>query len=77
MDQEAPKNKQDTSQVPRHSAKVGQSNSTSRPTTIIPATKNATLPNTGEKSNILAWLGGILAAILVGILALKAKNSKK
>ena len=77
MDQEAPKNKQDTSQVPRHSAKVGQSNSTSRPTTIIPATKNATLPNTGEKSNILAWLGGILAAILVGILALKTKNSKK
>ena len=77
MDQEAPKNKQDTSQVPRHSAKVGQSNSTSRPTTIIPATKNATLPNTGEKSNILAWLGGILAAILVGILALKPKNSKK
>ena len=76
MDQEAPKKSQHSSQFPGQATNGSQSNATSRPATVTPAWKKATLPNTGEERNVLAWLGGILAAILVAILALKPKNSK-
>lgn len=76
MDQEAPKKSQHSSQLPGQATNGGQSNATSRPATVTPARKKATLPNTGEERNVLAWLGGILVAILVAILALKPKNSK-
>ena len=76
MDQEAPKKSQHSSQLPGQATNGGQSNATSRPATVTPARKKATLPNTGEERNVLAWLGGILAAIVAAILALKPKNSK-
>ena len=74
---EVPKVISQKAQVQGHSAKVSPNPPASTPTTTISETRKATLPKTGEKSNVLAWLGGILAAILVGILALKPKNSKK
>ena len=74
---EAPKVISRKTQTQEHSPKVSPNPPASTPTTTISETRKATLPKTGEKSNVLAWLGGILAAILVGILALKPKNSKK
>ena len=74
---EVPKVISQKTQKQGHSAKVNPNPPASTPTTTISETRKATLPKTGEKSNVLAWLGGILAAILVGILALKPKNSKK
>ena len=74
---EAPKVISQKTQTQGHSPKVSPNPPASTPTTTISETRKATLPKTGEKSNVLAWLGGILVAILVGILALKPKNSKK
>ena len=74
---EVPKVISQKTQKQGHSPKVNPNPPASTPTTTISETRQATLPKTGEKSNVLAWLGGILAAILVGILALKPKNSKK
>ena len=74
---EAPKVISQKTQTQGHSPKVSPNPPASTPTTTISETRKTTLPKTGEKSNVLAWLGGILAAILVGILALKPKNSKK